>query len=110
MNAFIQAVALSACHNEINKVLYLYPNCHFKIGKTSMPLQNRYKNGYAEEYDDIILVHQSSDVELIDWLKKELIKEYMFDYPLRCDNKQIGGGPDEEDIALLGMIYIVIKK
>lgn len=110
MNTLLQHLALSDCRNKISQFISSNPNCHFKIGKTSQPLEIRFKNGYAEDYDKIIQVYMSNDAALIDWLEKVLIEEYMSDYPLRYDNKQIGGGPDEEDIALVGMIYIVVKE
>ena len=78
---------------------------HFKIGKTSQPLKDRFDHNYQARYSQIKLVYQSNDLKLIDSLEKELIAYFKKYNANRCDNDQLGGGPDcEGDI---GYIYIV---
>lgn len=109
MMTFTELVAFNESKNAINKIIDANPECCFKIGKTSQPLETRFSQGYEDEYDNIHLIYMSTDGELIDKLEKELIQYYMNNYPTRCDNQQVGGGPDEEGIAPVGRIYLVIR-
>lgn len=110
MMNYKELFAYNESKNAINKIVDANPDCCFKIGKTSQPLETRFSQGYEDEYDSIHPIYNSTDGELIDKLEKELIKYYMYNYPDSCDNQQVGGGPDEEDIALVGRIYLVIRK
>ena len=110
MMTYKELIAYNASKNAINEIINANPDCCFKIGKTSQPLEKRFNQGYEDEYDSIHLVYMSHEGELIDKLEKELIQYYMNNFPDRCDNQQVGGGPDEEDIALVGMIYLVVRK
>lgn len=74
----------------------------YKIGKTNQKLSERFDSEYQNDYDDIKLIYESKDTDLIDWLEKELIELYR--YKPKCDNKQLGGGPNGAT-----QIYIVIK-
>lgn len=79
---------------------------HFKIGKTSQPLKDRFDQNYQAKYSQIKLVYKSDDLKLIDSLEKELIAYLKKYYDNRCDNDQLGGGPD--CVGNIGYIYIVI--
>ena len=74
----------------------------YKIGKTKQKLSERFNSEYQDEYDEIKLIYQSNNTDLIDWLEEELIRTYM--NKSKCDNNQIGGGPDGAT-----QIYIVLK-
>ena len=74
----------------------------YKIGKTNQELSERFNSEYKDKYDKIIGIYESKDTDLIDWLEKELIELYR--YKPKCDNKQLGGGPNGAT-----QIYIVIK-
>lgn len=84
---------LTYLHDEISS---------YKIGKTNQELSERFDSEYQNDYDDIKLIYESKDTDLIDWLEKELIERYRNEP--KCDNKQLGGGPDGAT-----RIYIVIK-
>ena len=51
---------------------------HFKIGKTSQPLKDRFDPNYQARYSQIKLVYKSNDLKLIDSLEKELIAYFRF--------------------------------
>lgn len=104
-----ELMAFNESKNAINNIIDANPECCFKIGKTSQLLETRFRQGYEDEYDSIHPIYMSTDGELIDKLEKDLIQYYMNYFPTRCDNQQVGGGPDEEDIALVGRIYLVIR-
>lgn len=78
---------------------------HFKIGKTSQPLKDRFDQNYQAQYSQIKLIYQSDDLKLIDSLEKELIAYFKKYHANRCDNDQLGGGPD--CVGNIGYIYIV---
>lgn len=84
---------LTYLHDEISS---------YKIGKTNQELSERFNSEYKDKYDKIIGIYESEDTDLIDWLEKELIERYRNEP--KCDNKQLGGGPDGAT-----RIYIVIK-
>ena len=91
MMTFNEYLAFNESKNAINKIMDANPECCFKIGKTSQPLETRFSQGYEDEYDSIHTIYMSPDGELIDKLEKELIQYYMNNYPACCDNQQVGG-------------------
>lgn len=90
------------CIAIISKIIDNTNISNFKIGKTNQELSERFNSEYKDKYDKIIGIYESEDTDLIDWLEKELIELYR--YKPKCDNKQLGGGPDGAT-----RIYIVIK-
>lgn len=87
----------------IFNLTYLHDEIYsYKIGKTNQELSERFNSEYKDKYDKIIGIYESEDTDLIDWLEKELIERYRNEP--KCDNKQLGGGPDGAT-----RIYIVIK-
>lgn len=90
------------CIAIISKIIDNTNISNFKIGKTKQKLSERFDSEYQDEYDEIKLIYQSNNTDLIDWLEEELIRNYMNKY--KCDNNQIGGGPDGAT-----QIYIVLK-
>lgn len=98
------------CAAKISAIVSKPEVTNFKIGKTTQQVDDRYRQGYEKEYDEIHLVYSSSDGALIDWLEKQLISEFMETYGVRCDNNQIGGGPncaDNKDDQ--SYLYLVTK-
>lgn len=85
---------------------------NFKIGKTVDTAQERYEHDeeYREKYDEIKTIYETGDKALVDELEKILIRDYMMTYPTRCDNKQMGSGPDCSDSdSQSARIYMVVK-
>ena len=86
---------------------------HFKIGKTTQNLDERFQENYKDIYEGIELLYDAgSDGALIDWLEKEVIDFCLNVYGAEvCDNEQIGGGPncadnaDENNAAKLYLVY-----
>lgn len=101
-------LALLYSQIKITGVLMNNRDKHFKIGKTTQPLKDRFiqDQEYQKKYNQIILIYSSTDLKLIDDLEVNLITYYMKNYPTKCDNDQIGGGPDCK--GEVGYIYIVI--
>lgn len=86
---------------------------HFKIGKTTQKLNDRFSENYKEEYDCIeLLLNAEEDGELIDWLEEEMIQYCLEEYGKECDNEQVGGGPTCVDNASkqnTAKLYVVFR-
>lgn len=106
-----QAASLE-CKIHISVILMDPRVSHFKIGKTVDPVQDRYDHDevYREKYDEIKPIYETEDKALVDDLEKLLINDYRIMYPNRCDNKQLGSGPDCADSDKpTAKIYVVVK-
>lgn len=93
-------MALNASKKELRNVLSENPNYkHFKVGKTTLSLDQRFGDNYDGKYDDIELLFDGGQKgELIDWLEKAMIDYSLKTYGEKvCDNRQDGGGPDCAD-------------
>ena len=86
---------------------------HFKIGKTTQTLKDRFSENYEGEYDCIeLLFDAGSNGALIDWLEKEMIQYCIEEYSKECDNEQVGGGPNCADNASTqntAKLYVVFR-
>ncbi len=93
---------LSLAQTELAAKRNKYILCdHFKIGKTTQTLNDRFAENYSGDYDGIeLLFDAGTDGALIDWMEEEMIKYCWDEYGREeCDNDQIGGGPKCEDNA-----------
>lgn len=98
----------------LKKVLDTHSYEHFKIGKTTQTLDQRFAENYEGQYSDIALLYDSgTDGELMDWLEEEMIKRCLKTYGEGiCDNRQEGGGPTCKDNATkenTAKLYVVWK-
>ena len=86
---------------------------HFKIGKTTQSLKERYSENYEGEYVCIeLLFDAGEDGALIDWLEEEMIKYCKEEYCKECDNEQVGGGPacaDNSSRLNTAKLYVVFR-
>jgi len=83
---------------------------HFMVGKTTQPLDNRFRQTYEGKYSQMFVIYRSSNLQLIDWLEKELIIHYIKHNQRTCDNNQLGGGYSQEETAAPNAaIYLVIE-
>lgn len=87
---------------------------HFKIGKTTQSLEERFVQNYQGKYEDIVLLYDAgTDGSLVDWLEEEMIKHCWDVYGRKeCDNDQIGGGPSCTDNATTdntAKLYVVFR-
>lgn len=60
----------------------------YKIGKAGETKEERYQNGYSEEYDDIEVLYTSKDPNLVSKMEKELIDEFTLEF--KCQNEKDG--------------------
>ena len=100
------------CKVKISAILLDTRVANFKIGRTVDTVQERYGHDeeYREKYDEIKPIYETEDKALVDELEKVLIRDYMMMYPGRCDNQQIGSGPDCADSDKpKARIYMVVK-
>lgn len=86
---------------------------HFKVGKTTQTLQNRFSENYEGEYEYMnLLFDAGDDGALIDWLEEEMIQYCREEYGNECDNEQVGGGPACADKATrlnTAKLYVVFR-
>lgn len=86
---------------------------HFKIGKTTQILNNRFSENYEGEYECMnLLFDAGEDGALIDWLEEEMIRFCREEYGDECDNEQVGGGPSCADKASrlnTAKLYVVFR-
>ena len=113
MNDIQKTMAMALAQTKLQNVLSSHPLYnHFKVGKTTQTLEQRFAENYADEYDDIELLHDSgTNGALMDWLEVEMIKYCRETYgDDECDNRQEGGGPkckDKADKDNTAKLYVV---
>lgn len=86
---------------------------HFKVGKTTQSLKERFLEKYEGEYECMdLLFDAGEDGALIDWLEEEMIQYCKEEYCRECDNEQVGGGPACADNASrlnAAKLYVVFR-
>lgn len=87
-----------------------FKGCHFKIGKTTQPLNDRFRQEYEKDYFTIAELYRSTDKQLIDWLEKTLISHFMTHNHFIFDNDQRGGGyPAYDANAQDACVYLALR-
>ena len=111
MDKLLKGIAAACAEVKLTGFMALRPDCRFKIGKTTQTLAQRFAEKYSSQYADIELLYDAYDNgELIDAIEKEVIEFSKEAYPDRCDNDQIGGGPncaDNADRDNTAKLYVV---
>ena len=95
-------IALDLAKSTLANKLAKHPlHKHFKVGKTTQTLDERFSQNYKDKYDGIDeLYNAGSDGALVDWLEEQMIAYCLDTFGKReCDNDQVGGGPTCEDNA-----------
>lgn len=87
---------------------------HFKVGKTTQTLTERFSQEYDDKYSDIALLYDGgTNGAMIDTLEEDMIQYCLATYGNDvCDNKQYGGGPackDNADANNTAKLYVVWK-
>jgi hypothetical protein len=77
--------------------------CNFKIGITCNP-ERRWREAYANEYDNMLVVYQSTSVRFVRNLEYELINHNW----IHCDNVISGGGGGKGSASPF-YLYVVRK-
>lgn len=98
MKSLLRTIVTATCQVKLINLIAMHPECHFKVGKTTQTLSNRFSECYEDEYDDIELLYDAStDGELIDNVEEDMIVFCKETYLENCDNEQVGGGPSCKD-------------
>ena len=81
----------------------------FKIGKTGQTIEDRFNSEYADEYDGIHPICNSTNKALIDQWEIDLIEHFQEapGYAGKCDNDAVGGG--DMGVSTTYRIYVVGK-